>query len=162
MVDTTNRETAGQDSGVIHCLTIPLYEETVLLPNAAIAEIIAYLEPDKIENAPEWFLGFVTWREIQVPLISFEILSGKETQAAKKNNRIAILNTLNGNAQLPYIGILSQGIPSLALVQEEGLEEFDDSDNRATVGAVVKLAGGEAVIPNIDEIEQRLLALNIL
>jgi len=153
--------TSGKRAGIIHCLTIPLHEETALLPNASIAEVVAYKEPDTIDDAPEWFLGYINWREKRVPLISFEAMSGQQVTAARKNSRIAVLNTLNGNAQLPYVGILSQGIPSLALVQEQGLEDQGTSD-RPTVGAHVKLGGIEALIPNIDEIEQRLIGLNLL
>lgn len=163
MADTTEIIASGRREGVIHCLTIPLHEEMALLPNAAIAEVIAYIEPSPIDDAPDWFLGFINWREKRVPLISFEAVSGMEVQAAKKNSRIAILNTINGNAQIPYVGILSQGIPSLALVQEQGLEDKGDSvEGRPTVGAFVKLGNIEALIPNIDEIEQRLIRLNLL
>ena len=163
MADTTEIIASGQKTGVIHCLTIPLYEETALLPNAAIAEVIAYKEPATIDDAPEWFLGYINWREKRVPLISFESVSGKEVHSAIKNSRIAVLNTINGNTQIPYVGVLSQGIPSLALVQEQGLEDQGDtSEERAAVGAFVKVGGIEAVIPNIDEIEQRLIRLNLV
>ena len=63
---------------------------------------------------------------------------------------------------MPYVGILSQGIPSLAIVQEQGLENKESSsEERPTVGAFVELGGIEALIPNIDEIEQRLIRLNL-
>lgn len=163
MVDTTEMTTSGKRAGAIHCLTIPIHEETVLLPNAAIAEVVAYKEPVPIDDAPDWFLGFMEWRDKRVPLISFEAVSGKDVQAAKGTSRIAVLNTLNGNTQIPYIAVLSQGIPSLALVQEQGLEDKDIADNsRPTVSAYVKLGGIEALIPNIDEIEQRLIRLNLI
>lgn len=163
MADTKEILAAGQTSGVIHCLTIPLSDETALLPNAAIAEVTAYKEPVPVADAPEWFLGYVDWREKRVPVISFEAISGKAVTGAKKNSRIAVLNTLNGNARLPYIGILSQGIPSLAIVQEQGLEDKTAmQEERQTVGAIVELGGIEALIPNIDEVEQRLISLNLI
>lgn len=162
MANTKDIVAAGKISGVIHCLTIPLHEEMALLPNAAIAEVIGYKQPIPIDDAPEWFLGFIDWREKRVPIISFEAVSGKHVESAKKNSRIAVLNTLNGNAQLPYVGILAQGIPSLAIVQEEGLEDKGDTDeSRAAVAAVVDVGGIEAVIPSIDEIELRLKQLNL-
>jgi len=152
---------SSKATGVVHCLTIPLHNEVALLPNAAIAEVVAYKEPTPLAEAPEWFLGHIEWRDIRVPLISFEAISGKTTQAAKKNSRIAVLNTLNANAQLPYVAILSQGIPSLAIVQEKGIEDKAGEKNRHAVGAFVELGGIEAIVPNIDEIEQRLLKLSL-
>jgi len=163
MADTKKIVASGQISGVVHCLTIPLNNETALLPNSAIAEVIGFKESTPIDDAPEWFLGYIEWREKRVPLISFESISGKELTAAKANSRICVLNTLNGNAQIPYVGILSQGIPSLAIVQEQGLEDKENPDeNRPAVGAFVEVGGAEALIPDIDEIEQRLTRLNLL
>ena len=96
-----------------------------------------------------------------MPLISFEAVSGRAVIKPKKNSRIAVLNTLNGNTQLPYIGVLSQGIPSLALVHEQGLEDKGGADkDRQYIAANIKLGGIEALIPNIDEIEQRLIRLH--
>jgi len=163
MADTKEIIAAGQTRGVIHCLTIPLNNETAILPNSAIAEVISFKEPAPVDDAPEWFLGYVDWREKRVPLISFESVSGKELSAAKKNSRICVLNTLNGSTQIPYVGILSQGIPSLAIVQEQGMEDKESSDeSRPAVGAYVEVGGVNALIPNIDEIEQRLIRLNLL
>lgn len=163
MADTKEIIAAGQTRGVIHCLTIPLNNETAILPNSAIAEVISFKEPAPVDDAPEWFLGYVDWREKRVPLISFESVSGKEIGAAKKNSRICVLNTLNGSTQIPYVGILSQGIPSLAIVQEQGMEDKESSDeSRPAVGAYVEVGGVNSLIPNIDEIEQRLIRLNLL
>ena len=162
MAHTKEIAASDQGTGAIHCLTIPLQNEIALLPNSAIAEVIAYKEPAPIDGAPDWFLGYIEWREKRVPIISFEAVSGKAAAAAVKNSRIAVLNTLNGNVQLPYVGILSQGIPSLAIVQEQGLENKESSsEERPTVGAFVELGGIEALIPNIDEIEQRLIRLSL-
>jgi len=161
MVDKTEIVTAGQGQDALHCLTIPLTEDIILLPNAAVSEIVAYIAPYPAEETPDWLLGNIMWRDIQVPLVSFEAVGGKDVETANKNSRIAVLNTLNGNAKVPYIGILSQGIPSIALIQEEGIEEQEDENNRATVGAVVNVGGIEALIPNIDELEQLLESLNL-
>ena len=160
MADTKEIIEAGKMKGVVHCLTIPLHNETALLPNAAIAEVIGYKEPAPLADAPEWFLGYIDWRDVRVPFISFEAMSGKEIQMPRKNSRIAVLNTLNANAKLPYVAILAQGIPSLAIVQEKGLVD-KAADGRPGVGAIVELGGSEAIIPDIDEIEQRLLQLSL-
>lgn len=162
MADTKEIIAAGEIKGVVHCLTIPLNDELALLPNSAIAEVIGYKEPTPVDDAPEWFFGYINWRDKRVPLISFEAISGKDLAVAKKNSRICVLNTLNGNNQIPYIGILSQGIPSLAIVQEQGLEDKETAEGRVVVGAVVEVGGVEAIIPEIDEIEKRLIQLHLL
>lgn len=161
MANTKEIIASGQSKGAIHCLTIPLHNETALLPNAAIAEVIGYKDPTPINDGPDWFLGYFEWRDKKVPLISFEAINGNHVQGALKNSRVAVLNTLNGNARIPYIGVLTQGIPSLAIVQEQGIQDKSvDDEQRQTVIAHVELGGVDAIIPNIDEIEQRLMRLS--
>ena len=163
MANTKEITTSGQNLDAVHCLTIPLQGETALLPNASIAEVIIYKEPTPLSEAPEWFLGHIDWRDRKVPIISFEGVSGRGVYEAIKSSRIAVLNTINGNSQIPYIGIVSQGIPSLAIVQEKGLEDkTKNNEERQAVGAFVKVGGLEAIIPNVDEMEQRLIRLNLV
>ncbi|MFK5913364.1 MAG: chemotaxis protein CheW [Woeseiaceae bacterium] len=160
----TSQQVANSEakSLVVHCLTIPLNNEIAVLPNAAVAEVIGYKEATPIADAPEWFLGYMEWREKRVPLISFEIMSGKAVTASQKNTRIAVLNTLNGNADLPYIAIVTQGIPSLAILQEEGLEAVEvEVTEGSVISAIIKVGGVDALIPNIDEIEQRLIKISL-
>lgn len=161
MAGTTEISLKGKRVDAIHCLTIPLYDETAMLPNSAIAEVVSYIAPEVVDNAPEWFLGYINWRDYRVPLISFEAISGKEVKPAKKSSQIAVLNTLNGNAQVPYVAMLTQGIPSLAIVQEQGLENKNTTnDDRQSIAAIVEVGGVEVLIPNIDDIEQRLIRLH--
>ena len=163
MANTKEIVASGQNSGAVHCLTIPLHNDTAVLPNASIAEVVIFKAPAPIDDAPDWFLGFLEWREKRVPLISFEAISGAEAQAPGKNSRIAVLNTLNGNSRIPYVGILSQGIPSLAIVQEKVLQDKESADeSRQSVAAFIELGGVDALIPDIDEIEQRLIRLDLL
>ena len=162
MVETTDLSTTGTQLDAIHCLTIPLDNETVILPNTAIAEVIGYTAPEAVSDAPDWFLGHINWRDKRVPLVSFESASGHDVAEPKKNSRIAILNTLNGNAQLPYVAIMSQGIPSLALVNQETINAKDSASTRQAISAFVEHDGQEVIIPNLDELEQRVLRLHLL
>ena len=50
----------GRRLDAIHCLLIPLHKETMLLPNAAVAEVIAYSDPESIPDAPDWLHGWLS------------------------------------------------------------------------------------------------------
>ena len=63
----------------VHSLLLPINKELLLLPNAAVAEVITYSEPEAINDAPEWLLGILNWRERRIPLISFESISDGES-----------------------------------------------------------------------------------
>ena len=144
----------------VHCLLLPLNKEILLLPNAAVAEIIPYTKPESVNEAPEWLLGRLSWRERRLPLISFESASGGEIGKILPSCRIAVLNTLNGNSQLPYIALLTQGLPSLQIVRPNAIQYADKSaTQRQSIKAHVNMGGTAAVIPDIDDLETRLLRL---
>ncbi|MDH5406985.1 MAG: chemotaxis protein CheW [Gammaproteobacteria bacterium] len=143
----------------IHCLMIPITNEILLLPNASIAEVIGYQEPESGNDSQEWVIGRIGWRDYRVPVISFEIAAGLESSTrARKGSRIAILNTLNGNSKLPYIGMLTQGIPHLQVVQEKNIIPNSSGDtNGRFIKEHVLVNGEPAAIPDIDELEKSLL-----
>ncbi|MFV1983546.1 MAG: chemotaxis protein CheW, partial [Thiohalomonadales bacterium] len=114
---------------VVPCFFIPLEDELLLLPNSNIAEVVNYEKPTPFSDAPQWLLGKVSWRERLLPLISFEVISGKKKKSKISDNcRVIVLNTLNGNRELPYIAILSQGIPHLESVNENKISDVEDQE----------------------------------
>lgn len=141
----------------VHSLLLPINKEILLLPNASVAEVIAYSEPEKINDAPEWLLGMLNWRDRRIPLIAFEIISEGEPGSIHKNCRVAVLNTLNGNSKVPYVAVLMQGLPSLQVVRPSAIQFTDKPSNpRQSIKAYVNLNGVAAVIPDIDDLETRI------
>lgn len=144
----------------IHCLLLPLHVDIALLPNAAVAEVIPYSEPVAVDDAPEWLLGYLNWRERRVPLVMFEKASDGEAGRIHKGCRIAVLNTLNGSSELPYIAIVMQGLPSLQIVRPNTIQYADrPTTQRQSIKAYVNLNGVAAILPDIDELESRLLRI---
>lgn len=146
----------------VHCLQIPLHGELILLPNAAVAEVTGYVRPEPLPDAPDWYLGKIEWRERKVPLVSFEIASGGGAVSGGTGARIAVLNTLNANPRVPYIAIVTQGIPSLKLVRERQITNDDVMPRRPSVASVVKLDGNSLLIPDIDDLEKRIERLQVV
>ena len=145
----------------VHCLLLPLNKEIALLPNASVAEIIPFTEPESPGDAPEWLVGKLNWRDRRIPLVMFESASDGEAGKIHKNCRIAVLNTLNGNSQLPYIGIVTQGLPSLQIVRQNNIQFSDNpATSRQAVKAYINLNGTAAIVPDIDELEARLTRLH--
>jgi chemosensory pili system protein ChpC len=146
----------GRRLEAVHCLLIPLHEETMLLPNAAVAEVIAYSEPETISDAPDWLLGWLSWRDRKVPLISFEIASGRKIPDDIQGNRIAVLNTLNSNSRVPYIAVMIQDIPKLHLIQPDSVTDRDDVEPRQSVAGQLLADGQPVLVPDIDDLEMRV------
>lgn len=149
-----------QQYDAVHCLLLPLNADLALLPNAAVAEVTSYTSPDAIEDAPDWFLGYINWRDRRVPLIMFEAASDGNVGNIHKGCRIAILNTLNGNNELPYIAIIMQSLPSLQIVRTNTIQYADQPNSqRQAIKAYVNLNGMAAIVPDIDELESRLMRI---
>jgi chemosensory pili system protein ChpC len=144
-------------------LLIPLEDDTLLLPNAAVAEIVGYQDPDAIEGSPDWLLGLMSWRGYRLPLLSYESVKGKKISSTDGRVRIAIINTLKGNDQLPFFGIVTQGIPSLTQANQSVVmrspEEADADNLQPGVLCEVLVHGNPAVIPDLDAIEDLLHTL---
>ncbi|EPN84602.1 hypothetical protein A234_10571, partial [Pseudomonas syringae pv. actinidiae ICMP 19101] len=49
-------------------LLLPLSDRHLLLPNVAVAELIDYQDCSAGPDAPEWYLGVISWRELSLPL----------------------------------------------------------------------------------------------
>jgi len=145
----------------MHCLLMTLQEIKILLPNTAVAEVIDHVSPEPVENAPDWLLGTISWRDVSVPLLSFEMISGLGNQQQNTSGRIAVLNTLNGNPDLPYIALLIQGIPQLRLVQEANIIVTEADRETDLVAASMDFFGESVLIPDLDRLEQRLLEVEM-
>ncbi|HUE90895.1 chemotaxis protein CheW [Pseudomonas sp.] len=91
-------------------LLMPLADRVLLLPNVAVAELIPYRAPQVSEGMPDWFLGQIAWRDLRLPLLSFEAASGGEAQVGA-GARVAVINALGGRPAVKFIALLVQGIP---------------------------------------------------
>ena len=74
-------------------LLLPLADRHLVLPNVAIAELIDFQRGEPASDAPPWYLRQVTWRDQQLPLISFEAVCG-EAAVTGERSRIVVLNAL--------------------------------------------------------------------
>ncbi|MBE2211209.1 MAG: chemotaxis protein CheW [Xanthomonadaceae bacterium] len=131
----------------------------LMLPNAVIAEILSVADPEPIEDAPDWLLGRIRWRGWQVPLVSFSTLAGIGAHdESLRGQRVLVLKTLGGDARLPYFAMLTQGFPRLVTVSPAMLVEEPDAQLGEGVAAAVRYQDEEALVPDMDGIEQRLQA----
>ncbi|WP_252271850.1 chemotaxis protein CheW [Pseudomonas subflava] len=135
-------------------LLVPLADRTLLLPNVAVAELIPYRPPHVTPGLPSWFLGQVAWRDLQLPLLSFEAASDGQPQIGP-GVRVAVLNAMGGRDSVKFIALLVQGIPRSMKV--------DGNLQRASGAALAPLELdavqlGEAVvkIPDLIGLEQKL------
>jgi len=144
----------SQLAAKVHSLLLPVETGLVLLPNAAVAEIVDYREPEAAQDAPGWFLGHVTWRGLRIPLVAFEAIDGAAPSGTDQRLRIAVLNTLNGNPDVPFIGIVLRGIPRLLNADAETVAATSAGELPSAVLCTVRVTGEAAMIPDLDALEK--------
>lgn len=142
----------------IRGVMVPVTDGRVLLPNATVAEVISYTQPEHIPNAPSWLLGRLPWRGWRLPLFSLPMLVGSATEENRANARVTVLKAIGGRAGLPFIALLAQGFPRLVTITQELLiPSSDESPHAPGVHSEVLVRDDRAIIPDLDAIEQMVV-----
>ncbi len=97
-------------SATLTGLMVPLSDRTLLVPNVAVAELLPYRAPQATPGMPAWMLGQIAWRDLRLPLLSFEAASEGESKITS-NTRVAVINALGGRPEIKFLALLVQGIP---------------------------------------------------
>ena len=140
----------------VRSLFIPVDGANLVLPNAAVAEVVSYSEPEAVANGPEWLLGKVSWRNQIIPLISFEAAAGGARPDPAVRSRITVLNGITGNPKLRFYAVLTQDIPHLMKIDNSVIAPGTDEPPNGTVLSNVMINGEPAQIPNLDALETML------
>ncbi|MEJ2403808.1 MAG: chemotaxis protein CheW [Candidatus Thiodiazotropha sp.] len=146
----------------VRSVLIHLHERQVLLPNAAVAEVMDYQQPEAVlEETPEWFLGYMVWRGLMIPVVSYEGMLGDPIVPPGHRGRILILNALSGYERVSHIGLAVHAIPSLVRVSAENVVPIDPpaDEVQPLILQSVELDLSPALIPNMDEIEKRVVEI---
>ncbi len=141
----------------IRGVLIQLAGARLLLPNAAIAEVLSYAPPEPVEAAPDWLLGKMRWRGWQLPLVAFAELAGVGKEPAGLGSKVVVLKALGGNAKAPYFAILSQGFPRLVTVSQDGLvPDTDSAELPLGVQSRVMMNEDTAFVPDLGAVESMI------
>jgi chemosensory pili system protein ChpC len=128
----------------------------LLLPNATIAEVLSFADPEPVADAPDWLLGRIRWRGWQLPLIAFARIAGLADEQGGLGSKVIVLKALGGDAKLPHFALLTQGFPRLVTVSRDTLS-IDDSTSDALPNGVqtrVLLNEDVALVPDLARIER--------
>jgi chemosensory pili system protein ChpC len=144
----------AETSEQLSCVLIPVRDQTLLLPNVAIAEIVDYdLETDNSER--RWFLGRIQWRGVSLPVLSWEAANGGEPAIPEgRRGRILVLNTITTkHKSMPFIALAAQGIPTQAKVAPSDLKKKTEGDLGVAGLMKVQFEGEECLIPDLSVLE---------
>lgn len=147
---------------LLSCVLIPVLEGTLLLPNVSVAEIVDYAEPEALADGPPWMIGQLRWRGLTLPVISYDAANGGATRLPENNRRrIAVLNTIGeAHDRLPFLALVTQGIPRQAKIEESALTAKDGARGPADL-MLVDFEGETTRIPDLEYLEQLAASLNL-
>lgn len=149
-------QTATQLTGLL----LTLSDRLLVLPNTAVAELVAYRNVQAAENSPNWLLGQISWRDLNLPLLSFETASN-DAAVITERARVVIVNAIGGRPKFRFFALLIQGIPRSVRIEANLLSEQDETLLPLELDAV-RIDGEIAKIPDLIALEQKLADLDLI
>ncbi|MBV1871096.1 MAG: chemotaxis protein CheW [Gammaproteobacteria bacterium] len=140
----------------IACLLVPMGSSMLLLPNETVAEVVSDLRPDEIPDQPDWSLGEAEWRGLKIPVLAYEKMDGGNEALPNSDSRLVVMNSVKGDKQRPFYALLSQHAPKLVRVFKDEITEESSTDGIKHYHVTVN--GEEAIIPNLEWVEEQLRA----
>lgn len=137
---------------------VALNGETWLLPNAAVADVLAFDHVDLNTGSPDWLFGFVDWRDRRLPLIAAEGLLGLPIPERMPRARLLVMNTVSNQVQAGQYVVVAQGYPQLVTVNERAVQQdwTDGLPERTNTACRVRIGSNMAMIPDLDRIEAKI------
>ena len=153
--DPDQPTTPASTENRVRSLWIPLREMNLLLPNMAVAEIGSYRTPRTVPGMPEWLLGMVRWRDLEIPVISLESVCGLTVPSNPVFSRLMIVNSVRPDSSVKHYGIITAGLPGLIQFTHDTGDYIEESDKEGLI-CVVHVGNELAAIPDLDLLQGML------
>lgn len=130
----------------------------MVLPANLIADVVSSMTYLQIETEAAWAVGELSWRGLEIPVISIEqIIIARAPRI--KGSHVAIFQGTNDTDKLPFYAVPMQAIPhNFNLVKESDLSEREDDLDLACCKVKVTARGVASIIPDLQAIEEKILA----
>jgi chemosensory pili system protein ChpC len=150
-----------QNKQNIKSIILTLKNELVVVPNAAVAEIISVQDVREVEASPPWMLGKARWRGVELPVVSYEAAGGDNAQAVNINTQVAVMysasDEIDKDRKYPYIGLAMHGVPHVSTFSREQIKTDEHTAvNHPMIAQKVRINGAAAGILDIYAIEEML------
>ncbi len=96
----------------LKCVLLTTNVDKVVMPNAAIAEIVPVRNLINVANKPGWLLGYLDWRGQSIPLVSFELIGGiRMPSLSSQEVKAVVVYTISDDRKFNFMAFLVQGAP---------------------------------------------------
>jgi len=144
----------AKDTESIKCVILTLRKENVVVPNALVAEIISVKDIEETKSSPAWFLGNMTWRGADVPLLSFEAAGGEDISKVNLNTQAVVLYAVGKSGEVsenPYLGLVMSGVPHVSNFSRDQIKkESEETRDHPMVAQKIRINGASVSILDVD------------
>jgi len=142
----------------LYAVLVSLAGDTLLLPNAAVAEVVSPERMTPADGGPAWLAGRVPYNARQLPVVHFEVLNGAGRPERTRRTRLAVVHAITDRVGAGQYAVVCQGYPHLVTLNRAALrkEPLVSTDRASVVLARVGIANTSALIPNLEAIETLL------
>lgn len=139
----------------LHSLEVPLDGITLLVPSAAVAEVINPLSMAPVPFSQPWLNGAIGWRTLAVPVISFETLLGAQATTRPAAGKIVIFYPLGGRKDWEFFGMFATGEPRPQVLDgSQPVAEGAELPDSPYIAAGLKLDGRLMLIPDFEQLKK--------
>ena len=139
---------------VVDALRVNLFDQPILVPMAAVAEVVRGAKVVEKNNQPGCLHGWLQWRELEIPLVALEEMLGAAKGSHTGIANALVVNSINPVGGNDFYAFLLTDLPQPARVSETSdLQELEDQSSSEYQLLKVSLDSRELIIPNLEKIE---------
>jgi chemosensory pili system protein ChpC len=148
-----------QQARAVRCMVAPLEGSQIVVPNSVIIQIVSYSKPEPIKDGPPWLIGKVNWQKRHIPVMSFELATGKAFNPENSaSSRYVIFKSLNHRDTMPFYALVISGIPHPERIEQDNISvNPTETPSSPLILNEVTINDETACIPNLDALEEMLI-----
>lgn len=140
----------------IPSMLIPLKQHYLLLPNAAIAEVIPMPRYSTNSDKPRFWVGQYNWHEQELAIVDLEMMVEHDINGAENASKLCILYSINTDNTIGAYAIPCHGAPQLIHLNESALKLIEQDEESNYLHCRTQIANKIAFIPNLDALEETI------
>lgn len=139
----------------LHSLEVPLDGIALLVPSAAVAEVINLQNMAPVPFGQPWLKGAIGWRTLAVPVISFESLLGAAPKTRPATGKIVIFYPLSGRKDWEFFAMFATAEPRpQALDGSQPVAQGSELPDSPYIAAGLKVDDKLMLIPDLEALKK--------
>ena len=138
----------------VSCVFVPLREQTLLIPNACVAEVVPWRRTKKLTGVPPWCVGVLGWRGESVVVLDFETVLDADDRPQGHRAMLIVRKAQDWEGSAFY-ALATAGLPRLMALGEAELSSAAEDDD-AAIDLRVSVGAESVIIPKLSYLESQV------